>query len=226
VAIGPASPRAEPVGKGVVGGRPALYTAVKQADRAATVGKTPMIAGLAAAVALAAAAPPQTPAPATILAPTIPVDPIGELIRKTEDAAEVAAQDLETKVKATLYYARIKGMSSRDSLGCKLAPMRTVAVDPSVFPRHSVLFIKETVGMKLPDGTAHDGFWYASDVGRAIKGLRVDLFTGVTAQSMQAFRTLNLATISAVKVGTFDGCPSSRSPAPTDRQVAANFAPN
>jgi 3D (Asp-Asp-Asp) domain-containing protein len=182
-----------------------------------------MIAGFVAAVALAAAAPgpaaPNHPAPTLASAP--PVDPIGELIRKTEDAAEVAAENLETKVKATLYYARIKGMSSRDSLGCKLMPMRTVAVDPSVFPRHSVLFIKETVGMKLPDGTIHDGFWYASDVGRAIKGLRVDLFTGITARSMQAFRTLNLATLSAVKVGTFEGCPSTKSPAPAARQVAA-----
>lgn len=181
-----------------------------------------MIAGLAAAVALAAATPAQAPASATILASPVPVDPIGEMIRKTEDAAEVAAQALETKVKATLYYAQIKGMKARDSLGCKLAPMRTVAVDPTVFPRHSVLFIKETVGMKMPDGSAHDGFWYASDVGRAIKGLRVDLFTGVTAQSMQAFHSLNLATISAVRVGAFEGCPSSKSPAPASRQVAAN----
>jgi 3D (Asp-Asp-Asp) domain-containing protein len=99
--------------------------------------------------------------------------------------------------------------------------MRTVAVDPTIFPRHSVLFIKQTVGMRLPDGTVHDGYWYASDVGRAIKGLRVDLFTGVTARSMQAFQTLNLATISAVRVGAFEGCPSSRSPAPSSRQIAA-----
>jgi 3D (Asp-Asp-Asp) domain-containing protein len=179
-----------------------------------------MIAGLAAAVAIATIAPapqPQSAVP-TIVAPVV-VDPIGELIRKTEDAAQAAVDELQ--VKATLYYARIKGMSSRDSLGCKLAPMRTVAVDPAVFPRHSVLFIKQTVGMKMPDGTTHDGFWYASDVGRAIKGLRVDLFTGVTAKSMQAFQTLNLATISAVRVGAFQGCPSSKSPAPENQQIAA-----
>ena len=159
------------------------------------------------------------------MAAPLVIDPIGELIRKTEDAAQDAVEELQ--VKATLYYARIKGMSSRDSLGCKLAPMRTVAVDPSVFPRHSVLFIKETVGMKMPDGSSHDGFWYASDVGRAIKGMRVDLFTGVTAKSMHAFQTLNLATISAVKVGVFEGCPSAKSPAPSSRQVAAaNIPPN
>jgi len=194
------------------------------ADRAATVGKPPMIAGLAAAVALASATPAEPPAhpattPIVTIAPVVAVDPIGELIRKTEDAAADAVDELE--VKATLYYARIKGMSARDSLGCKLTPMRTVAVDPTIFPRHSVLFIKQTVGMRLPDGTVHDGYWYASDVGRAIKGLRVDLFTGVTARSMQAFQTLNLATISAVRVGAFEGCPSSRSPAPSSRQIAA-----
>jgi 3D (Asp-Asp-Asp) domain-containing protein len=193
------------------------------ADRAATVGKTPMIAGLAAAAALAStpaeAAPRPTPPPLLSIAPAAPLDPIGELIRHTEDAAETAVDELE--VKATLYYARIKGMSARDSLGCKLAPMRTVAVDPSVFPRHSVLYIQQTVGMKLPDGTLHDGYWYASDVGRAIKGLHVDLFTGVTAQSMRAFQALNLASIKAVKVGTFEGCPSSKSPAPASRQIAA-----
>ncbi|HVY33138.1 MAG TPA: 3D domain-containing protein [Caulobacteraceae bacterium] len=179
-----------------------------------------MIAGLAAAVALAAAAPsePSLRAGAPIASPLV-VDPIGELIRKTEDAAQDAVDALQ--VKATLYYARIKGMSSRDSLGCKLAPMRTVAVAPSVIPRHSVVFIKETVGMAMPDGSVHDGFWYASDVGRAIKGLRVDLFTGVTAKSMRAFQTLNLATLSAVKVGTFEGCPSAKSPAPSSRQIAA-----
>ncbi len=215
------SPTGPRVGKGLSASLLGFTDEAKQADRAAAVGNSPMIAGLVAAVALSAAAP---VAPlehqATEIAPTIVVDPIGELIRKTEDAAQDAVDELQ--VKATLYYAKIKGMSSRDSLGCKLAPMRTVAVDPAIFPRHSVLFIKETVGMKMPDGAVHDGFWYASDVGRAIKGLRVDLFTGVTAKSMQAFQTLNLATISAVRVGAFEGCPSSKSPAPENRQVASN----
>jgi 3D (Asp-Asp-Asp) domain-containing protein len=175
-----------------------------------------MIAGLAA-LALASASPQLKPA-----VPSVPVvvvaDPLGDLIQAVDGAADYAAEIL---VKATLYYGRIKGMSTRDSLGCRLAPMRTVAVDPAVFPRHSVLFIKETVGMRLPDGALHDGFWYASDVGKAIKGLRVDLFTGASAGTMRAFQVLNLATISAVKVGTFEGCPSAKSPAPASRQVAS-----
>jgi membrane-bound lytic murein transglycosylase len=94
-----------------------------------------------------------------------------------------------------------------DALGCKVVAMRTVAVDKALIPRRSVLFIKETVGLKMPDGSAHDGYWYASDVGGAIKGQRIDLFTGSGARSMGPARALNLASLTAVKVGEFKGCP-------------------
>ena len=63
--------------------------------------------------------------------------------------------------------------------------MRTVAVDPSVVSRRSIIFIKETVGMPLDGGGVHDGYWYASDIGGAIKGARIDLFTGPGAGSMR-----------------------------------------
>jgi len=75
-----------------------------------------------------------------------------------------------------------------------------------------VLFIKETVGLKMPDGSAHDGYWYASDVGGGIKGARIDLFTGAGAASMKVVQALNLTTITAVKVGVFEGCPASKAP--------------
>ena len=165
-----------------------------------------MIAGLAAALALSASA---TPAPAPQAQST---DPIGELIQKARSAVDEAVTAVETQLKATLYHTGVRGVGGRDSLGCRLAPMRTVAVDPKVFPRHSVLFIKETVGLKLPDGSAHDGFWYASDVGGAIKGARIDLFTGAGAASMKALQALNQASLSVVKVGVFEGCPTARTP--------------
>jgi 3D (Asp-Asp-Asp) domain-containing protein len=63
--------------------------------------------------------------------------------------------------------------------------MRTVAVDKTVIPRRTVVFIKETVGLQMPDGDTHDGYWYASDVGGAIKGLKLDLFSGKGASSMK-----------------------------------------
>jgi 3D (Asp-Asp-Asp) domain-containing protein len=63
--------------------------------------------------------------------------------------------------------------------GCKLVPFRSVAVDRRVVPLGSELTIDETRGMKLPDGTVHDGTWYALDTGGRIRNNRVDLFVGV-----------------------------------------------
>ena len=174
-----------------------------------------MISGLVAALALSASA---TPAQASQAPPT---DPIGQLIEKAKRAADEAVTAVETELKATLYHTGVRGIGGKDSLGCRLAPMRTVAVDPRVFPRHSVLFIKETVGLKMPDGTVHDGYWYASDVGGAIKGARIDLFTGAGAASMKALQALNLATLSVVKVGVFEGCPTANTPT----MVAQNSFP-
>ncbi len=165
-----------------------------------------MIAGLAAALALAA-----TPVPAQPQA-TQAADTIGELIQRARGVVDEAVAAVETRVKATLYHTGSRSIGSHDSLGCRLQPMRTVAVDPALFPRHSVIFIKETVGLKMPDGSSHDGYWYASDIGGAIKGQRIDLFTGFGAASMKVLATLNLTTISAVKVGVFEGCPSNQSP--------------
>ena len=134
-----------------------------------------------------------------------PNDPLGDLIKSVISGALPGSPVFN--VKATLYHAGAKGVGALDSLGCKVVPMRTVAVDKTLIPRRTVLFIKETVGVKMPDGRAHDGYWYASDVGGAIKGERIDLYTGSGAASMKPVRQLNLAKLSAVKVGTFKGCP-------------------
>jgi 3D (Asp-Asp-Asp) domain-containing protein len=132
-------------------------------------------------------------------------DPVGDLLMSVITGALPFGPGWN--VKATLYHAGAKGVGALDSLGCKVVPMRTMAVDKTLIPRRSVLFIKETVGLKMPDGKAHDGYWYASDVGGAIKGQRIDLYTGAGAASMNPIRKLNLATLSAIKVGEFKGCP-------------------
>ncbi|HEY8617314.1 3D domain-containing protein [Phenylobacterium sp.] len=134
-----------------------------------------------------------------------PKDPLGDLIMSVITGSMPTAPGWN--VKATLYHAGAKGVGALDSLGCKVVAMRTVAVDKNVIPRRSVLFIKETVGLKMPDGKLHDGYWYASDVGGAIKGQRIDLYTGRGSASMSPIKSLNLATLSAVKVGEFKGCP-------------------
>jgi 3D (Asp-Asp-Asp) domain-containing protein len=132
-------------------------------------------------------------------------DPVGDLIASVISGALPGTGVFN--VKATLYHAGAKGVGALDSLGCRVVPMRTIAVDKNIIPRRTVVFIKETVGLQMPDGRAHDGYWYASDIGGAIKGQRIDLYTGSGASSMKPMQKLNLSTLTAVKVGEFKGCP-------------------
>ncbi len=137
-------------------------------------------------------------------------DPIGELLSQFSAAGAAALKAPELLMRATYYY--IGGGASlhaRDSMGCKVVAMRTMAVDPQVVPKGSVVFIKETVGLRLPDGGLHDGLWYASDIGGAIKGQRIDLFTGAGAASARALigHGLNLTHLTLTRVSSFSGCP-------------------
>lgn len=135
------------------------------------------------------------------------LDPIGDLIGQV---AATVGPILETVgLKATLYHLSGRGMHDHDSLGCKVVPMRTAAVDGVDVKRHSILFIKETVGLPMPDGRLHDGYWFASDIGAAIHRGRIDLFTGKGTSSMAPMLGLNLATITVAKVGEFAGCPTA-----------------
>jgi 3D (Asp-Asp-Asp) domain-containing protein len=138
----------------------------------------------------------------------------------TAEQAELMAEDPDWTAHASLYHAGGGGATGNDSLGCRPVAMRTLATDPRVIPRRTKLFIRETVGMRLADGTIHDGYWYASDTGGAIKGDRVDLYTGNGRGSMQQARRLNQRTLTITRVGTFDGCPPSTPAAPL--QMASN----
>jgi 3D (Asp-Asp-Asp) domain-containing protein len=132
-------------------------------------------------------------------------DPLGDLITGVLTGTMPGSVDF--KMKATLYHAGAKGIRALDSLGCKVVAMRTLAVDKTVIPRRTVVFIKETVGLPMPNGEKHDGYWYASDIGGAIKGNKLDLFSGQGASSMKPLLGLNLAELSVTKVGEFKGCP-------------------
>jgi 3D (Asp-Asp-Asp) domain-containing protein len=140
--------------------------------------------------------PPQTQAPS---------DPIGDLVTSAITGSLPGSADYY--LKATLYHAGERGIRALDSLGCRVVAMRTAAVDGIDLPRHTVLFIKETVGLTMPDGSKHDGYWYASDVGGAIHKGRIDLFTGNGSSSMSTLMPLNLATLTVMKAGVFHGCP-------------------
>ncbi|MDD3837622.1 MAG: 3D domain-containing protein [Phenylobacterium sp.] len=134
-------------------------------------------------------------------------DPIGDLIVSALTGSSPGSPGY--KLKATLYHAGAKGVGALDSLGCKVVAMRTAAIDKNLIPRRTVLFIKETVGLPMPDGSRHDGYWYASDVGGAIKGERIDLYTGHGKASMKPMMPLNLSRLTVTKVGQFKGCPPS-----------------
>lgn len=139
-------------------------------------------------------------------AQTTAADPIGELIAKV--LGLVTAPGIpDWRLKATLYHAGAKGVGSLDSLGCPPVAMRTVAIDKRLIPRRTILFIRETVGLPMPDGSPHDGYWYASDVGGAVKGERIDLYTGRGKGSMKPLMPFNLQRLSVSRVGQFTGCP-------------------
>ena len=155
---------------------------------------------LALAAALAFCLPSASPAAESS-------DVIGDLLGRMAQSVEPI---LETfGLKATLYHSGGRGILARDSLGCKVVPMRTAAVDGISVPRHTILFIKETVGLPMPNGGHHDGYWFASDTGGGIHKGRIDLFTGKGAASMAALMHLNLSTLTVAKVGIFSGCPSA-----------------
>lgn len=64
-----------------------------------------------------------------------------------------------------------------------LKPFHSVAVDPNVVPIPSRVYIPAAKGAVLPDGTIHDGYFEAVDIGDAIQNQRIDVFTSYGDQS-------------------------------------------
>ncbi|MFN3668770.1 MAG: 3D domain-containing protein [Brevundimonas sp.] len=132
------------------------------------------------------------------------------------------AESADWTARVNLYHAGGGGATGNDSLGCRPIAMRTIAVDPRYIPRRTRVFIPETVGMRMPDGAVHDGYWYASDTGGAIKGQKVDLYTGHGRGSMQPAMRFNQRRLTLVDAGRFDGCPPSWDSLPSQTvQMAA-----
>jgi 3D (Asp-Asp-Asp) domain-containing protein len=59
-----------------------------------------------------------------------------------------------------------------------LVPFYSVAADQTLFKFGQIIFVPKAVGLKLPNGKTHDGFFRVDDVGGAIKGNHFDFFTG------------------------------------------------
>ena len=126
--------------------------------------------------------------------------------------------------RVNLYHAGGGGATGNDSLGCRPIAMRTMATDPRYIPRRTRLFIPETVGMQMPDGAIHDGYWYASDTGGAIKGQKIDLYTGHGRGSMSPAMPLNQRRLTLIDAGRFDGCPPSWDSLPSQTTQMASIA--
>lgn len=64
-----------------------------------------------------------------------------------------------------------------------LIPFRTIAVDKTVIPYGTVIYIPKVKGktIYLPNGKTviHDGYFFAGDTGGAIKKNHIDIFTGI-----------------------------------------------
>jgi 3D (Asp-Asp-Asp) domain-containing protein len=143
----------------------------------------------------------------TALAPAVQAqpDPIGDVLATVTTGSLPGSPDW--RLRATLYHIGARGVGVLDALGCRVVAMRTVAVDRRLVPSRTRLFIPATVGLAMPDGSRHDGYWYASDTGGAIRGNRIDLFTGRGAASMRGMMRLNTSTLTVHRAGIFRGCP-------------------
>ncbi len=98
-----------------------------------------------------------------------------------------------------------------DALDCPLIPYRSAAVPPWI-PLGARLYIPETVGLPLPNGRRHDGYWYATDRGVGIDGDRIDLFMRFGKASMRSGERFGLEYLKPVHArifGRLQGCPTS-----------------
>lgn len=79
-------------------------------------------------------------------------------------------------------FAPARGPYGDGVQGFVLVPYRTIAVDPTVIPIGSVVYIPQTRGMKIRSAAttslSHDGYFFAADSGGAIKGHHIDIFCG------------------------------------------------
>ncbi|MFT3767665.1 MAG: 3D domain-containing protein [Minicystis sp.] len=73
----------------------------------------------------------------------------------------------------------------RGAAGRPIKPLRTVAVDTTVIPLGTAIYIPELVGLPLPEGGTHDGCFYAEDRGLKVVGRHIDVFTGDPAMTAQ-----------------------------------------
>ena len=83
--------------------------------------------------------------------------------------------------------------------GYTLTELKSVAVDPTVIPIGSALFIRDAEDLPVTDSFVHDGVFYAQDVGSTIKGNRIDVYLGPKS-NMDLFRSTAMCRTGGVEV--------------------------
>jgi len=93
-------------------------------------------------------------------------------------------------IRYTLWY-KAKGKYGDGVKDYKLVPYRTIAVDTTLIPIGTVIYIPEAKGKEiaLPDRSKsiHDGYFFAADIGGDIKKNHIDVFTGLNHSNVFDF---------------------------------------
>jgi 3D (Asp-Asp-Asp) domain-containing protein len=92
----------------------------------------------------------------------------------------------ETKVQGENRFRITGSRYGLGGTGCPLVPYRTIAADSHFVKVGSTLYIPQLKGMKLPDGTIHDGIFLVNDHGH-FHGSHIDVFVGAGAKSSRPF---------------------------------------
>ncbi|MCU0691024.1 MAG: 3D domain-containing protein [Polyangiaceae bacterium] len=69
----------------------------------------------------------------------------------------------------------------RGARGRPITPFHTVAIDSTLIPLGTTLYVPAYFGLPTPDGRVHDGCFVAEDRGLKVVGPRVDVYTGSEA---------------------------------------------
>ena len=103
--------------------------------------------------------------------------------------------------------------NGRGATGGPITPLYTVAVDTSVIPLGTALYVPEMAGLPRADGSPHDGCFVAQDRGLKVVGRHLDVFTGDPATTAK-WNTL-LPSNKGVHVRIGDPRCTERHPAPS-----------
>ncbi|MEQ9229697.1 MAG: 3D domain-containing protein, partial [Cyclobacteriaceae bacterium] len=106
--------------------------------------------------------------------------------RECESYRNYPGYNLTGKVRWEISEGRVTG-----STGLNLVPLKSIAVDPTVIPYKSVIFIPEAIGTTYfnEEGVLvqHDGYFLAADTGSLIKGHHIDVYLGTGKTNPFAF---------------------------------------